>query len=110
MWVIPVLLAATVVTAGRLQMAVRPRTDPDIAPGRWNRQGADACERDFVAHPLTTGIDVTEAALGRLPGDARVGVRRIAEPGRAGDLLRPVRTALIRRQGLGQPVDAKQGR
>src|SRR5512144_656527 len=56
--VIAILPAPFRVTSHRLQMPVRVGADPDIAPGRWNHQPADARKRRIVANGRTGRIDI----------------------------------------------------
>ncbi len=60
--VIAVLLAAPGVATGRLQMAVRVRTDPHIGIGRRDRQLVDARDDGGIADALAARIEVDEAA------------------------------------------------
>ena len=55
--VVAVLLAAPRVAAGRLEVAVRVRADPDVGPGRRDRERPDPVERLVVADPPSVGVD-----------------------------------------------------
>ena len=58
---IAVLLPAARVAAGRLEMAVGARADPDLLVRRRDRESADAAQLVGVADPLAVGADVGEA-------------------------------------------------
>src|SRR5690606_30094895 len=77
--VVTVLLAAARVAAGRLQVPARRPADPDIRPGRRDRQAADALERRGVAHRLSVASDVAEAATCAPPPDAGRGISDVPQ-------------------------------
>ena len=78
--VVAVLLAPLGVAAGRLEVAVGVRADPDVRPGRRDREGADARQRRLVAHRLPVRHPVGEARAGTPARDARPLVGDVAQP------------------------------
>ena len=78
--VIAVLLAAARVAAGRLEVAVRARADPDVLVRRRDREGADALQLGRLAHPLAVGADVGEVVA---DADAPDAGRLVADPDQA---------------------------
>src|SRR5438094_2292259 len=56
--VIQVLLPAGLVVTRRLELCVRPRRNPDVRPGRWNRERLDALEHVRVTDHLSIRVDV----------------------------------------------------
>jgi hypothetical protein len=84
--VVAVLLAAAVIATGRLQVPVRPRADPDVGPGRRDRECRDAAALLGIADRPAVDIAVREATAGAMPGDPGPRVGRVAEPGCAGDI------------------------
>ena len=86
---VAVLLAAALVAPGRLQVAVGVSADPDVRPGRRNRQHADAVERCGIAHRAAVDLLVAEALAAPPTPDARFGVADIGQgrlPGIFGSL------------------------
>lgn len=67
--VVEVLLAVSGIEAGRLQVAEWIGADPDLLPGRRDRQLANTLERLLVIHPLAIGVAITEAVAGPKPSD-----------------------------------------
>src|SRR5206468_8658937 len=82
--VVAVLLAPARVAAGRLDVAARMRADPDVGPGRRDRERPDARDRLAVADQLAVGIEVGERPAGPAPSDAGRAVDDVAEAGRLG--------------------------
>ena len=68
--VVAVLAAAGRVGADRLNMAVRPRADPDVRPGRWYNQTSNALESVLIGDPNPVGIGIAEAAAAAPPRNA----------------------------------------
>ena len=64
---VAVLLAPAVVQSGRLQVALRIETDPDVAPGRGDRQTGDAFQRFPVLDRRAVGEAIGEAAPALAP-------------------------------------------
>src|SRR5205814_1267069 len=58
------------VAAGRLEVAVRPRADPDVLPGRRQGELADPGQHRRVAHRPAAPIEVTETATAAQPANA----------------------------------------
>jgi hypothetical protein len=58
--VVEVLLPPGPVESGRLQPRARARGDPDVAPGRWDRERPNALERGLVGDPGSMAIEVAE--------------------------------------------------
>ena len=81
--VVAVLLATLGITAGRLEVAGGIRADPDVGPGRRDRQRPEPGEDRPVADQLAIGAAIAEPAAAPLPGDARPSVGRVAESGGA---------------------------
>ncbi len=65
--VVAVLLAATGVATGRLQVTVGERTDPNVAPRRRDHQAVNPGERLGVAHGATVNADESKSAPRSLP-------------------------------------------
>ena len=61
-WVVEVLPTVPGIGSNRLEMAVRERTDPDVRPGRWDRELADPLQRVPVADSVAVRIDVAEGS------------------------------------------------
>jgi hypothetical protein len=85
LWVVAVLLPPTRIAPGRLQVPVRPWADPHVGPGRRDDDGPDALELVPVTDGPSLRVAVREASSGTVAGEARSGVRRIAQATRAGD-------------------------
>ena len=62
--VVAVLLAAPRVAAGRLDVAVGERADPDVRPGRRDGERADAAQRVARRAPAAVGGRGSEALAG----------------------------------------------
>src|SRR6202008_660505 len=62
--VIAILLAPPGVTSGRLDMSVSERTDPDIGPGRRDRQRLDATHDARIADSGAVRTEKDEALAG----------------------------------------------
>jgi hypothetical protein len=69
--VVEVLLASGRIDPGRLKMAPRVQADPDLTPGRWDRELADPFEHLRVIDGGAVGIDVLEASTSPAAADAR---------------------------------------
>src|SRR5207237_455078 len=80
--VIAILLAGARVAADGLDVAMRRRADPDVAPRRRDRQRADAREGGPIAHPTALGIDVHEAAADVAASQAGAAFDDVREPRR----------------------------
>jgi hypothetical protein len=68
---VPILLAASRVTAGRLQVTVFERTDPNVHVRRRHGEGANAAKLCFVSDRLSMLIDVDEPPSDSTAPDAR---------------------------------------
>jgi hypothetical protein len=88
--VVAVLLAPARIAAAGLQVAARAGTDPDVGPGRRDRQRADPRQHFGIAHPPAIGIRVREAAPAAPPADAGRAIADMAQPGLGSGLLRGV--------------------
>jgi hypothetical protein len=55
--------------------------DPDVAPGRRDRERTDAGECSLVAEDRPAGVAIAEAATRTAPRDAGLEVGRVAKPG-----------------------------
>jgi hypothetical protein len=67
---IEVLLASAVIPAGRLQMAVVKRTNPNFLPRRWNHQRTDPLERVPITDDPPFGGSVTKPRPASLAANA----------------------------------------
>ena len=76
---VAVLLAVAVVQPGRLQVAFRIETDPDLAPGRRHRQCGDAIQRLRVPDGRAVRQGVGKTAPAPAAPDARLLVADICE-------------------------------
>jgi len=83
--VVAVLLASARVAAGRLNVTVVGRTNPDVRPRRRNRECVDAIERRRVADHATRGGDVRETRPGTAATNARPFVGDVPERRHSGD-------------------------
>src|SRR5690606_2488501 len=79
--VVAVLLAATGIPAGRLQMAVALAADPHAGPGRRYRQGPDPRQHCLVGNRGAGGFAVLEAVGRAPPADARLVVAHVPQAG-----------------------------
>ncbi len=82
--VIPMLLPASGISTGRLNVAVGQRTDPNVAPCGRNRKRADALELLGVADDLAGGVGINKT-----PAPASISwriVRDVTETGCLGGL------------------------
>jgi len=79
--VVAVDLATARVPTGRLEVAVRPRADPHLRPGRRDGDRPDPGEGLRVADPPAVGVTVREAATGASSDDPGLLVAGMAEPG-----------------------------
>src|SRR4029079_19622315 len=77
--VVAVDLAALRVAAGRLEVAERVGADPDVLPGRRNRERPDPLQRLAAGDPPSVGVDVGEAPAGAAAIDAGLRIGRVAE-------------------------------
>src|SRR5262245_55394332 len=75
--VVAVLLAAFSVAAGGLDVAARRWTDPDIGPGRRDRERLDAAQIFDISDNVTVGSDVAEVLPGALPTDPQASVAHV---------------------------------
>ncbi len=81
--VIAILLPSPGVPAGRLDVPARVGADPDVGPGRRNREGLDAVQRAGIADPPARTLDVDEPSSDPPPTDAGGRVGDVPEHGRA---------------------------
>jgi len=79
--VVAVLLPAAGVTAGRLQMTAGVGADPDVGPGRRDRQPLDPADDLLVTDQAAVTTEITEGLAGALPADSRAEVGDVAKPG-----------------------------
>src|SRR5690349_16022132 len=83
---VAVLLPAARVARGRLQVAMRVATDPDVAVRRRYRQRADARQRALVGDPAPARVEVSEATTAAPAAQTRLRVRDVDEAaGRPGE-------------------------
>ena len=69
--VVDVLLAATSVDSRRLDVAHRVGADPNVFPGRWDRELRDPLDHLRVLHAVAIRVDELEAAPSPAPRDPR---------------------------------------
>jgi len=79
--VVAVLLASAGVAAGRLQVRVGARADPDVGPGRRDDERLDATEIGLVAKGGAVRFGVTEGIALAVAAYAGSGIGDVAEPG-----------------------------
>jgi hypothetical protein len=79
---VTVLLASARIAAGGLQVSERVRTDPDVAPGRRDRERFDAVQLALVAQRRAGCGDVAEAFACALTSDPWCGVGDVAKTSR----------------------------
>src|SRR6185369_11200354 len=77
-----VLLASTRIARRDLEMPLRDRTDPDVAPRRRNHERAKSMNSLPLADYAAVRIDVRESSTDATPANARQRVRHIAKPSR----------------------------
>src|SRR5262249_53417017 len=69
--VITVLLSPFRIPADRLNVSVRMGADPDVVPGRRDREGLDASARLLVAHRLAARAHIAKSASRSHAANAR---------------------------------------
>jgi len=69
--VVEVLLAPGFVETGGLDVAVGVAADPDVPPGRRDRQRPDPLEGVLVADAPAFGVEVAEAVTAAAAADSR---------------------------------------
>src|SRR6185503_2202443 len=79
--VIPILFAASRITATRLQMSTRGAANPHVFPCRWNRQAGNAVEFRATPDHTTTVVDILEAASPTPAKDAGSSITHVDKPG-----------------------------
>lgn len=84
---IQILLAATRIAAGGLQMAVGKAANPHLGPGWRNRETFDARNVAAVAQAFAVAVDVDETLAIHLPGEAGLFVENVAKLSNAGQLF-----------------------
>jgi NUDIX domain-containing protein len=82
--VVEVLPSAGRVSADRLDVAHRMRTDPDLLPGRRDDELADALEHLRVVDALAVCVEIFESTATPPASDARTGTVGAAESGHCG--------------------------
>jgi hypothetical protein len=80
---VAVLLAASRIAPGRLQVAFAIGADPDLGPGRGYGQPLDAAKLRTVPDQAPIGVTVAEGAARAPTRDARHGVGHVAQAHRA---------------------------
>src|SRR5687767_4284262 len=80
--VVAILLPSTRVARRDLEVSLRHRTDPDVAPRRRDRQGAEATDARSLPDDATVRIEIGEPAADATPVDAGHRVRHVPKPRR----------------------------
>src|SRR5947209_10626566 len=83
--VVAVLLAASRVSSGGLEVPVRARRDPHVRPCGGNRQLANALQRSLVPYSAALWANIGKPASGSASFDARLVIVGIDKPGAFGD-------------------------
>ena len=99
--VIAVLLPTACVATRRLEMAVRPRADPDIGPGGWDGESRDPRAGVRIPDRGALSVEVGPAATGPAPSPTGPGVGRMAQSAGA-----RCRAGVVRRHRHGGTVVA----
>ncbi|MNJ51374.1 hypothetical protein D3C77_466760 [compost metagenome] len=84
---IAILLAATGIAPGGLDMTLRVGADPHIGIGRGNGQGLDPRQGGGVADTLAAGIEVDEPAAQGFAAQARLAVFDVVQAGGEGGFV-----------------------
>src|SRR5438105_1574756 len=92
-WVVAVLLTPPCVPTAGLEVAAGVRADPDVGPGRRDRQGSDSFQPS-PADRFAVGPEVDESAPGALPTDAGLSVAHVTQPGGPGSFAGVVEVAV----------------
>src|SRR5262249_38995362 len=82
--VVAVLLAPAGVAAGRLDVPIGARPDPDLAPGRGDGEGADTRQRLGFSDRAPAAVHGAEALACSATANADPLVPHVAEPRQAG--------------------------
>ena len=82
--VIPILLAASRIAAGGLEMSVRNRTNPNVFPCGRNDKRANPPQGRRIGDCLAVGVCVVKTFPGAMPADARAFIADIAKLCRLG--------------------------
>src|SRR5688572_20245936 len=77
--VVTVLLAATRVASGDLQVTIFVRTDPHVGPSRRNNERSEPIDHFARANHLAVGVDVPEPATMALTANARHRIGNVSE-------------------------------
>jgi hypothetical protein len=72
---VEILLSPGLVEAGRLEFRAWTRRDPNVLPGRRDRQLFDAVERIGVLNPTTALVEIDERSPSADAGPASSGLR-----------------------------------
>ncbi len=80
---VPVLLAPRRIPTGGLEVAVGIGADPNLHPGRRDRQGSDAPEGLFVPHGLAVGSRIPPARSATPSTDPGIFVADVDQPWRS---------------------------
>ena len=82
--VVEVLAPPGGIGADGLQVAVREPADPDVGPGRRDRERLDPLELDWVREPVAALVDVRETTPATASPVAGLAAVDVAQPGHAG--------------------------
>ena len=104
--VIAVLLAAASIAARGLEVAVRPRTDPDIGPGRWDGESRDAPASVRIADRRPVHVAIGPAATGPATAPTGPGVGRIAQAATSAASRASVESSWRHRSGASRSTEA----
>ena len=96
--VVAVLLAAARVAARGLDVAARRGRDPDVAPGRRDREPLDAVEPRAIAQRQAARVEEAKATTGPDPAESGRAILDVAKPGERRRMQR--KQALARGKGV----------
>src|SRR4029453_14614950 len=78
--VISILFPSSSISSDGLNMPIRRRTNPDIAPRRWNSETLDAQQSLLVANRLSFRVEIFEFIALPLTGKTGLIITHIAQP------------------------------
>ncbi len=78
---IAILLAASGIPAGRLEVPLRIGAYPDVGPGRWNDERPNPLQTSGLADHGAVRTNVGRFLASSLPNDPRREVKAVAQTG-----------------------------